>query len=179
MSYWNGTQWVAEMPEMAEAPPVPERPSRAKRLAGALAEGALIAALTFGLIAGSAFAARGGGKGGHGGGGSTTGGGTIALAPLVQDANGDGEPNWGDVVTFTITTSAGAPFVNLQCSQDGSVVLVGWKGYFEGSLDSNWNFGLSSGAWDGGAASCTAYLKVQNSRGTWTTLASTAFAAGA
>jgi hypothetical protein len=152
-----------------------------KRLAAATLEAALITALTFGLIAGTAFAAKGGngGKGGGGGhgGGSTTGGGTIALAPLVVDHNGNGTPNYTDVVTFNISTTATTtPYVNLVCSQGGSVVLIGWRGYWEGSLDTNWNFGLSSGAWPGGAADCTAYLKMQTKRG-WSTLASTSFRA--
>jgi hypothetical protein len=169
---WNGKEGAAE------APPTKKAPSRVKRLGATALEAGLVTALAFGLIAGSTFAARGGG-GSHKGGGDTTGGGTITLAPLVVDNNGDGLPNWGDVVTFNISTSAGAPFVNLECSQNGAVVLVGWKGYFVGSLDTNWNFGLSSGAWQGGAASCTAYIKVQNSRGGWNTLGSTTFAAGA
>src|SRR4029079_19347008 len=103
----------------------------------AVLEGALIAALVVGLMAGTAFAAKSGGR-------TTSGGGTIALAPLVVDLNGNGTPNYGDVVTFTISTTATtAPYVNLVCSQNGSVVLNGWKGYWVGSLDTNWNFGLS------------------------------------
>ena len=53
MSYWNGTEWVVD------APPDPKRPSRVKRVAAATLEAALVTALTFGLIAGSAFAAQG------------------------------------------------------------------------------------------------------------------------
>src|SRR4029079_18121043 len=159
---WNGKEWVAE------AAPIKKAPSRVKRLGATALEAGLVTALAFGLIAGSTFAARGGG-GSHKGGGDRTGGGTITLAPLVVDNNGDGLPNWGDVVTFNISTSAGAPFVNLECSQNGAVVLVGWKGYFVGSLDTNWNFGLSSGAWQGGAASRTAHTKVPNQRGRWAT----------
>jgi len=173
MSYWNGHRWEAQSPPTAEVKSA--TPSRAKRVGVAVVEATLVTALTFGLIAGATFAGRGGGS--HKGGG-TSGGGTVELAPLVVDNNGDGLPDWGDVVTFNIATSASSPFVNLQCSQGGVLVLSGWKGYFAGSLDTNWNFGLSSGAWQGGAASCTAYLKVQNSRGSWTTLASTNFSAG-
>jgi hypothetical protein len=170
MSFWDGTQWVAEQAA------TPRPPGRAKRMAAATLEAALITSLTFALIAGSAFAAKGGGKGKPG---ANTGGGTIALAPVVVDNDGNGSPNYGDVVTFNISTTATTnPYVNLVCSQNGSVVLVGWKGYFEGSLDTNWNFGLSSGAWPGGAADCTAFLKMQTRRG-WSTLASTSFQAGA
>lgn len=167
MSYWDGTKWVAD------SPPVPKSASRVKRIAAATLEASLVTALTFGLIASSAFAAKGGG-GKPGGGGTTGGGASIALAPLVSDVNGDGLPNYRDVVTFNVSTGASQPFVNLECSQNGIVVLVGWKGYFEGSLDTTWNFGLSSGAWQGGDASCTAYVKVANRRG-WSTLGSTSF----
>ncbi len=166
MSFWNGSEWVAN------APPAPKPASRVRRVAAATLEAALITALTFGLIAGSAFAGKGGGgKPGGGGGG---GGATIALAPLVVDANSNGLPNHGDVVTFNISTSAGAPFVNLVCTQGGMTVLNGSHGYFDGSLDRTRDFGLDSGAWQGGDAECTAYLQVQNRRG-WSRLASTSF----
>jgi hypothetical protein len=141
----------------------------------AIAEGALIAILVVGLLAGTAFAGGRGGGGGKPGGG---GGGTIALAPLVVDNNGDGAPNYTDVVTFDISTTATTtPYVNLVCSQNGSVVASGWRGYWAGSLDTSWNFGLESGAWPGGAADCTAYLKKQTKRG-WSILASTSFHVG-
>jgi hypothetical protein len=125
----------------------------------ALAEAGLIAILVVGLIAGTAFAGRGG-KGG--GGGKPTGGsaysGTIWLAPLVVDSNGNGLPNRGDVVTFGLSTSNTAPFVQLDCYQGGTQVLMGRKGFFEGSLDTNWNFGLTSGAWESGSVDCTGSL---------------------
>lgn len=167
MTFWNGTEWVAN------APPVARPASRAKRLAAATLEASLITALTFGLIASTAFAARGGGKPSGGG-----GGGTISLAPLVVDINADGLPNRGDVVTFNVATSAtSAPYVNLVCSQNGGVVLNGWKGYWDGSLDTTRNFGLASGSWQSGAVDCTASLKMQTRKG-WSTLASTSFHAG-
>jgi hypothetical protein len=136
----------------------------------AVAEGALIALLVVGLLAGTAFA----GKGGSGKGGRTADSGSIALAPLVVDNNGNGEPDRGDVVTFDIATSDPAPFVQVECYQSGSLVLMGRKGYFDGSLDSNWNFGLSSGAWTSGAADCTGSLVAYSKRG-WKTYASTSF----
>lgn len=137
----------------------------------ALAEASLIALLVVGLIAGTAFAAKGGGKGG----GNTSYTGTISLAtPLVYDANGNGAPNHGDVVTFDISTNASAPFVNLVCTQNGTVVLNGSHGFFDGALDTSRNFGLDSGAWQGGDAQCTAYIQVQTKRG-WSRVASTSF----
>ena len=92
-----------------------------------------------------AFAAKGGGGGKPGGGGS--GGGTISLAPLVYDANANGLPNWADIVVFNISTTAtSAPYVNLQCVQNGAVVLNGWNGYFVGAInrvgrEKPWNIG--------------------------------------
>jgi hypothetical protein len=136
---------------------------------------ALTAAITI-LVLGVvpvALAGKGGSHGG-GGGGTTTGGGTIALAPLVVDSNGNGLPNWGDVVTFNITTTVSAPYVNLQCFQNGALVANGWNGFFDGALNTTRNFGLSSGVWQSGAADCTAYLAQYTGKG-WQNLASTSF----
>jgi len=134
---------------------------------------ALVAVLALAPIA---LAGKGGKPGGGGGGG---GGGSISLAPLVYDANGNGLPNWADIVVFNISTTAtAAPYVNLQCVQNGAVVLNGWNGYFVGALNATWNFGLQSGAWQGGAATCTAYLD-SYSNGRWVKLTSTSFSVGA
>lgn len=123
-------------------------------------EGALVALLVVGLVVGTAFAAKGGGHGKPGGGGGSTGGsGTIYLAPLVVDRNGNGTPNWNDVVTFNISTTATTqPWVHLMCSQNGSVIAQGWAGYFDGALGTR-NFGLASPGWSGGAADCKANLE--------------------
>ena len=129
--------------------------------AQAILEGALIATMVVGLLAGTAFA-RGGGHGGS----TTTGGGTITLAdPLVVDQNDNGKPNFGDVVTFNVSTTATTqPYVNLVCSGSGAS-YNSWRGYFAGSLDSNWNFVLGSGGWTSGAADCTAWLGMYTKRG--------------
>jgi hypothetical protein len=143
--------------------------------AQAIAEGILISLLVVGLMAGTAFAGKSGAHGKPGGGGTTGGAGSISLAPLVSDANGNGLPNYRDVVVFSVSTTATTtPYVNLVCSQNGTMVLSGWKGYWAGSIDTNWNFGLSSGAWQGGSAECVASLKMQTRQG-WSSLASTSF----
>jgi hypothetical protein len=159
MQLWNGKEWAAETPPAAAKPE-----SRVKRLAATALEASLITALTFGLIAGSAFAARGGAGGGgstkHGGGGNTTGGsGTISLVtPPVVDGNGNGSANFRDVVRFNVSTSSTSqPYVNLYCYQNGAFVAGGSEGYFPGALDDG-NFGLYGGSWAGGAADCTAKL---------------------
>jgi hypothetical protein len=143
--------------------------------AQALAEGALIALIVVGLVAGSALAARGGGGGHKGGGGTTTGSGTISLvSPPVVDNNGNGSPNWRDVVRFNVSTSTTQPYVNLYCYQNGAFVAGGSEGYFPGALDDG-NFGLYGGSWAGGAADCTAKLV----NGSGSVLGSTSFLVGA
>jgi hypothetical protein len=124
------------------------------------------------VLAPAAFAGHKPGGGGTGG----TGGSTISLAPVIVDVNGNGLPNWGDTVTFNIsTTSTTAPYVNLQCFQNGVLVANGWNGFFDGALNTTRNFGLTSGAWMGGAADCTANLDMYSSKGAWQVLASTSF----
>jgi hypothetical protein len=123
----------------------------------------------------AAFAAKG--SGGGKGGGGTSGSSSISIAaPLVYDGNGNGLPNHGDVVLFNVSTTATTqPWVNLRCYQNGVMVYNAWNGYFAGALNNDWNFGLASGAWQGGAAECTAYLDKANSRNGWTQLASKSF----
>lgn len=120
------------------------------------------------------------GKGGGGGGGGTTSGGTIALV-LVNDANGNGAPNWGDTVTFAVSTTATAmPYVTLDCYQGGTLVYTASNGIFAISL--NQLFVLKTPAWSGGAASCTAWLQNWDSYSkhhSITNLASMNFSVGA
>ncbi len=117
-------------------------------------------------------------KGGNNTTGGATSGSSISLAPLVADTNGDGLPSYGDVVTFNVSTTATTqPYVNLQCYQNGVLVLNGWNGYFAAALNSSWDFGLGSGAWQGGGADCTAWLDKYTKRG-WSKLASTNFHVG-
>lgn len=149
---------------------------RTRRIAShvtqAMAEAGLIAMLVVGLVAGTALA------GGQGRGPAPSYAGEIRLAPLVVDDNANGTPNHGDVVTFDISTNHSAPYVQLECFQGGSMVLMGRKGYFESSLDTNRNFGLDSGSWQSGAADCTASLVYYTRKG-WVKYASTSFHAEA
>jgi len=154
MSNWDGTKWVAD------TPPVPKSASRMKRIAAATLEASLVVALTFGLIAGSVFAAKGGEKGkpggGHGGGGNTGGSGTISAPVLIDTA--DTVVNHGDRIRFNVSTSSTTePWVRLYCYQGGTLVAQGSEGYFERSLDDG-VFGLYSPMWASGAADCTAKL---------------------
>ena len=67
----------------------------------ALFEGLLIALIVVGLIAGTAFAARGGGGGG-GKGGRSVSGVTLAIT-MVTDADGSGTTTWGDTVRYDVS----------------------------------------------------------------------------
>lgn len=133
----------------------------------AIAEAALIAMLVVGLMAGTAFA----GKGGH----QTTGGSSGLAVVMVTDANGNGSANWGDRVTFAVSTTATAkPWVAVNCSQGGAWVYSASAGFFPAYA---WepNFTLSATSWTGGAADCTAKLYQVTSNGRNRTLATMAF----
>lgn len=99
--------------------------------------------------------ARGGNGGGKPGGGGTSGSGTLALV-MVTDNNGNGAPNWGETISFTVTTSETKPFVELKCYQ-GSQVYGASVGFFD-AYPWEKSFLLSSGAWSSGAATCTAKI---------------------
>lgn len=125
------------------------------RIAIAVSIAALVLALVPTALAGK------GGKPGGGSGGSTTGSGSFSLVLLNSS---DGLPHWGQLVTFNVSTSASRPFVSLQCFQGGMLVYSASVGYYD---DYPWrkDFTLSSYAWSGGAADCTAQLYSYSSTG--------------
>jgi hypothetical protein len=168
MSFWNGHHWEGvDTHPIAGTSAKPE--GRVKRLGAAALEATLITALTFGLIAGSAFAARGGG----GGGGPKGGGGSSSLSVVVLDA--DGIANQGDSVTFAFTTSNAYPVISLTCAQGGSGVYSASGPMYQPNVwDFDGTFLLASLAWSSGAADCTAVLK-GTSNGKMVTLGSTSF----
>ena len=178
MSFWNGREWVADSPPAEDV----KREGRAKHVAKALLEASLITALTFGLVAASAFAAKptgGSTGGGKHGGGSTGGSGTLTLR-MVNDANGNGAPNWGDTIRFDVqTTATTEPNVSVKCSQGGTVVYSATTGYYA-SYPWPWtnNMALDSQMWTGGAASCTALLQAYSGTSV-STLGSLSFSVGA
>jgi hypothetical protein len=126
--------------------------------AQALAEGALVGLLVVGLMAGSVFAAPGGKGGGKGkpGGGSTTG--TLTLV-MVSDANANGAPNWGDTITFNVTSTSTYPYVAVTCYQGGTLVYSASAGFYPSyPWPGAQNMPLYSPSWTGGAAACNATL---------------------
>ena len=129
------------------------------------------------LEARSGAGGGGGGKGGGKGGGTTSGGGTLELR-MVTDVEADGGPNWGDTVTFYVsTTSTSEPTVELLCSQNGVIVYGATAGFYS-SYPFPWtkNMTLSSAAWQSGAAECTAKLFPLGARSS--VLATVTFTAG-
>lgn len=138
----------------------------------ALAEGSLIALLVVGLMAGTAFAARGGG-------GKPIGGGTIAGPLMVTDANSDSLPNYMDSITFTVSTTATSlPMVGLRCWQGTIFVLDGYIALYDASWLKKY-FTLGSSYWSPALnASCTARLFYYDNRGRERVLATTNFAVG-
>ncbi|TME08754.1 MAG: hypothetical protein E6I65_12320 [Chloroflexi bacterium] len=169
MSFWNGNKWVGD------TPPATKPESRVKRLAAAALEASLITALTFGLIAGTTFAAKGGA--GARGGGGTTGGGTISGPIMVTDVNGDGLANWGDQVTFTVVTGASYPSLQVACAQNGTWVYSQTVGFYPTYFGDRF-FTLKSYWWAGGAADCTAVLTTTSRNGSTNTLATRSFSVG-
>jgi hypothetical protein len=98
------------------------------------------------------------------GGGATPKGGTSSLTlAMVDDANGNGLPNWGDTVTFNVSTTATSqPQVATACVQNGTQVYYHEGGFYPGDPwapgDQMYVLGWSSG----GAADCTATLFYMN-----------------
>jgi hypothetical protein len=118
------------------------------------------------------------GGGGKGGGGSVSNS-SLSLE-MVNDANGNGTPNWSDTVTFNVSTTAtSSPYVTLKCYQGGTTVLSGSAGFWDGyAFPAEQNMQLSSPSWTGGAADCTATLWSADGKKT-ATLATLSFHADA
>jgi hypothetical protein len=138
----------------------------------------LVLALTLVPVA---LAGKGGGSkptGGGGGGGSTGGGSGLTGPVMVTDLNGNGSPNWGDTITFNVSTSATWPSVEVDCSQNGVLVYEGIVGFYPTYAWSR-DFTLQSSLWTGGAADCTARLYTTGRNGSQQTLATLSFPVGA
>jgi hypothetical protein len=149
-----------------------------RRIAHAAQIGAIVLALALVPVA---LAAKGGS---HGGGGGTTGGGgggSSVTLKMVTDSNSDGLPNWGDTVTFYVSTTVTTrPYVQVDCYQNGVYVYSQWAGFY---ADFAWpwleNFTLSNSMWTSGGASCTATLYYTSSKGTRATIMTQGFQVGA
>jgi len=131
--------------------------------AQAIAEGALISLLVVGLMAGSAFAAKGGnastggGGGGHKGGGTTTSSATVAVDPNVV----------GVGAYYTISGcgyKAGAPLDIKLYSATATLVLFN-------SGDTSSCFTMSNNTWTASAIR----VEVWQYTGKWALMATTSF----
>jgi hypothetical protein len=120
------------------------------------------------------FAAKGGNAGA---GGKPSGGSSSLTLRVLSSPNDDGLPHYGYQVTFDVSTTAtDKPSVSVSCSQSGVEVYRASAGFYP-EYPWPWaqTFTLSSGAWTGGAADCTATLYHVNSRGKSTTLKTLGF----
>jgi hypothetical protein len=131
------------------------RPVRGRRTGLAAAALAVAALTTLGASA-PALAAKGGGGGKPAGGGTTS---SSSLKLVLLDST-DNVAHWGQRVTFDVSTSATTePHVGVTCSQNGVAVYTTQTGFYA-SYPWPWTqtMTLSSGAWTGGAADCSATL---------------------
>ena len=130
MSYWDGNHWVADVPA------APSRAPRiARRLLGATAEAGLITVLIFGLIAGSAFAARGGGGGNRPKPPPPTAGAcSVSPNPVSVVAGGQFTfSGWGfasgELVQVNVSNSHGTSFFMLQADTSGNVSVGSYSSW--------------------------------------------------
>ena len=140
----------------------------------------LIFALIFAVIGTSAVAislvAQPQGKGNPNSGAGKPNSGTSSLSLVLLDST-DGLAHYGQRVTFEVATTATTePLVDLGCYQNGTLVLLGFAGF---SSTDPWPWTkimtLSTSAWTGGEADCTARLYSASNTGKTTTLATLNF----
>jgi hypothetical protein len=120
-------------------------------------------AATAGIVAASLIAfvpiASAGKPTTHGGGKGKPSRDTSSMSLVLVDST-DGVPHWNQQVRFDVsTTGTTEPHVEVRCQQAGSTVYVAQTGYYD-SYPWPWTqtFTLSSPAWTGGDADCTAEL---------------------
>jgi hypothetical protein len=98
-------------------------------------------------------------------GGSTT---STALRLVMVDAS-DTTVNHGDRITFAVSSSYAYPVVSVNCTQGGVMVYGDSRPLYQpNAFNDPGIYTLSSLAWTGGAASCTAALRVQKRNGVTT-----------
>jgi hypothetical protein len=152
MTYWDGTRWVPDSPASAPAPL-----RRGRRFLGATAEALLVTGLVFGLIAGTTFAAKGGNRG------------SLDLV-MVEETNLNGLPNYGETITFDVSTSAtDTPTVNVRCHVGDALAYDGWASFYAWAWGSR-TFTMASSFWSSGAADCVARLVMFGKNGRERTL---------
>jgi hypothetical protein len=115
-------------------------------------------------VVGLAVAAAPAGAAGHA---AKPSGGSTSTLQLVVLNGSDSMPNWGEDVTFKVSTTATTePHVDLTCSQGGTTVYSATTGFYT-SYPWPWTqtMTLSSQMWTAGGAACSATLYAFTSRG--------------
>lgn len=149
--------------------PKHRRPSSPPRTGLALLA-LVIAGFSLLAAAGPATAARGGSHG------SSLDLVVLGSAAASASADADQLANHGDMVTFSVQTSADRPFVGLRCYQGDAFVYDAYVGYFPDYYSDKTWFTLDSTYWaDGVDASCTARLLQWDRQGREDVLAVTTF----
>lgn len=110
------------------------------------------------------------GKGKPGGGSGGGGGGSSLSLVLSNDANANGAANWGDTVTYNVSTTAtSSPQVSTQCYQNGVLVLHASASFYAGNPFAYMEYlQLESGMWTSGSGDCTATMYYTSHKGTVT-----------
>ena len=114
-------------------------------------------------------------KGGAGAGGGSKPGAATGTFSLVLLNSADGVPNYGEDVTFSVSSNAYHPMVTLTCYQGGADWVKNQSVGFYAGWPWSQVFNLSSWIWPGGAADCTAKLYYADARGRNQTLATMSF----
>ncbi|HUR14201.1 MAG TPA: hypothetical protein VM097_06875, partial [Mycobacteriales bacterium] len=89
---------------------------------------------------------------------------------VVVKTGPDQTPNFGETITFDVTSPVYKKWVDLYCYQGGATVYSQTAGFYP---EYPWapDYGLSSAYWTSGAADCKATLYTTNSKGRQTVLA--------
>jgi hypothetical protein len=128
---------------------------------------AALAVAAFALVP-AALADKGGAKGG-------SPASTLNLVVLGASAAGSAQtvPQWGQQITFDVSTDAAYPSVEVDCYQGGAWVYQQIVGFYPMFADQT--FTLKSFYWTSGAADCNATLYTTGKSGARQTLATTSF----
>lgn len=114
-----------------------------------------------------------------GGGGRPGGGSSTSSVTLVLLDSADTMPNYGEHVTFEVSTTAtDRPFVQLDCYQGGTRIYSMSAGFFP-DYPFTTTYTLRSSYWTGGDADCTAVLYYRASNGRTTALSRLSFTVAA
>ena len=105
---------------------------------------------------------------------SGTSGGSGSSLSVVVKSGPDSTPNFGETITFNVTSTVYKKWVDLTCTQNGTFVYSATAGFYP---EYPWapDYTLSSAYWTSGAADCSAKLYTTNSKGRQSTLATLAF----